>query len=180
MTTLATPSHSRLSSHDTVFLHWERPAQPMHVGEVLVYDGTFTAADLVEMLRVRMSALPRYQQKVLFTPFGLSHPSWETDPDFDVANHVDERWMVPGSDDLALSSFVGGLFGELIDRSRPLRHMTVIHGHASGDAIIFLKLHHSMVDGVSSGEIIEVLHAPPPPAVPVAEVTQASSPLMLL
>ncbi|MCW2850024.1 MAG: Diacylglycerol O-acyltransferase, partial [Marmoricola sp.] len=164
----------RLSSHDALFLHWEHPWQPMHVGETLVYDGEFTADDMVAMLEARMASLPRYRQRVVFPPFGISHPTWEDDPDFDVRNHVDERWLPPEAGDADLSTFLGTIFMELIDRSHPLWHMTIVHGHDSGNTIAFLKLHHSMVDGVSSIEVIEVLHSPAPPA--SSDVTEALPP----
>jgi len=40
----------RLSAHDAVFLYWERPEQPFHVCECMVYKGRFTAKDIGRML----------------------------------------------------------------------------------------------------------------------------------
>lgn len=160
----------RLSPHDAVFLYWEKPEQPFHVCECMVYRGKFTAADIKRMLAERMHLLPRYRQRVVFTPLQLAHPTWEDDPAFDLDNHIAETTLPAPHDDITLSTFCGRLFGELIDRNHPLWHLTVIHGHKSGNTIVFLKLHHAMVDGVSSVELIEVLHStergakPPPPA----------------
>ena len=137
----------RLSAHDFVFLYWERPEQPMHVGECMVYRGTFTAGDMVRMIEERMHLLPRYRQKVVFTPLGIAHPTWEDDPDFDIRNHVDEMTLPAPADDVVLSEVAGRLFGELLDRSRPLWRLTVLRGHASGNTVVLLKLHHAMVDG---------------------------------
>jgi WS/DGAT/MGAT family acyltransferase len=161
---------NRLSAHDSVFLSWERPEQPMHVAECMVYDGHFTAEDMIRMISERMHLLPRYRQKIVPAPFGLAHPTWEDDPDFDVRNHVAEMDLPAPGDDRTLSRTCGELFCDLIDRRHPLWHLTVLHGHAGGNTVVFLKLHHSMVDGVSSVELIEVLHstekdaAPPRPA----------------
>lgn len=160
----------RLTAHDSVFLYWERDEQPFHVCECMVYEGHVTAADMTRMLEERMHLLPRYRQKAVVTPFGLGHPTWQDDVDFDLANHVAEARLPAPGDDRTLSAFCGELFGELIDRNHPLWHLTVIHGHKSGNTIVFLKLHHAMVDGVSSVELIEVLHdnkpsnRPPPAA----------------
>jgi diacylglycerol O-acyltransferase len=167
MTTSST-AHRRLSAHDTVFLHWERPEQPMHVGEALVYAGHLSARELAKKIEARMALLPRYRQKVVFPPFGIAHPTWEDDPDFDVRDHVDERWLPAGSGDAELSKVLGELFCELLDRDRPLWQVTVVHGHQSGNTVVFLKLHHSMVDGVSSVELIQVLHSPAPGTTPVS------------
>jgi len=159
----------RLSAHDAVFLYWERPEQPFHVCECMVYDGKFNAQDIKKMLAERMHLLPRYRQRVVFTPLQLAHPTWEDDPAFDLDNHIVEVDLPAPHDDKTLSQFCGDLFCGLIDREHPLWHLTVIHGHVSGNTIVFLKLHHAMVDGVSSVELIEVLHstergAKPPPA----------------
>jgi WS/DGAT/MGAT family acyltransferase len=160
----------RLSAHDSVFLYWEHPEQPMHVAECLLYDGRFSAAELKRMLAERLHLLPRYRQRVAFTPLGLAHPTWEDDPDFDLDNHVEEQQLPAPGDDRVLSRVGGEHFCELLDRRHPLWKATVLHGHASGGTVVFLKLHHSMVDGVSSIDLLEVLHAtepdapaPPPP-----------------
>ena len=34
--------------------------------------------------------LSRYRQKAVLPPFGIAHPTWEDDPDFAVADHVEE------------------------------------------------------------------------------------------
>jgi WS/DGAT/MGAT family acyltransferase len=169
---MASSPPKRLSAHDSVFLSWERPEQPMHVAECMVYDGHITAADIVRMIGDRMHLLPRYRQKIVPAPFGIAHPTWEDDPDFDVAHHVDEQTLPSPGDDQVLSRVCGELYCHLLDRDRPLWHLTVLHGHAGGGTVIFLKLHHAMVDGVSSVELIEVLHATErgaaPPAAPAS------------
>lgn len=162
---------TRLSAHDSVFLDWERPEQPMHVAECMVYDGSVTAADMVRMITERIHLLPRYRQRIVPAPLGLARPTWEDDPTFDVAGHVDELTL-PADDDRTLSRVCGELFCRLLDRSGPPWQLTVLHGYRLG-TVVFLKLHHAMVDGVSSVELIEVLHStepdlppPPPPAGP--------------
>jgi diacylglycerol O-acyltransferase len=169
---MTTPRPRRLTSHDTVFLHWERPEQPMHVAEIMVYEGRITADDMVAMLEERMHLLPQYRQKIVPAPLGVAHPTWEDDPRFDVRNHVDERDLPAPGDERALSRTCGELFCELLPRDRPVWHLTVLRGYAEGGTVIFLKLHHSMVDGVSSVELIDLLHSTergaPPPRPPAA------------
>src|ERR1700757_5091554 len=101
----ATELNQRLSAHDSLFLYWEHPEQPMHVAECLVYEGNFDAAELTRMLAERLHLLPRYRQKVVFTPLGIAHPTWEDDPEFDLDNHVDERRLPAPGDDRTLSKF---------------------------------------------------------------------------
>lgn len=99
----------RLSAHDSVFLDWERPEQPMHVAECMVYEGRFTAADMVRMIDERIHLLPRYRQKVVAAPFGLAYPTWEDDPHFAASSHVEERTL-PAGDDRTLSRICGQLY----------------------------------------------------------------------
>ena len=152
------PLKKRLSAHDAVFLHWERAEQPFHVCECMVYAGKVTAADMKRMLEERMHLLPRYRQRIVFTPLDLDHPTWEDDPEFDLGRHIAESELPAPAGDRQISTYCGELFCQLLDREHPLWHMTVIHGHTSGNTVVFLKLHHAMVDGVSSVELIEVLH----------------------
>lgn len=159
---------TRLTAHDAVFLNWERPEQPMHVAECMVYSGRLTAAEMTRMIEERIHLLPRYRQKIVPAPLGLAHPTWEDDPDFTVAAHVDEQ-LLPADDDRTLSRVCGELYCRLIDRGSSPWHLTVLHGYHGG-TVVFLKLHHAMVDGVSSVELLEVLHGTepgtPPPAAP--------------
>ena len=170
----------RLSAHDAIFLHWERRTQPMHVGECMVYEGHLTADDIIGLLEARMHLLPRYRQKVAFAPLGLSHPVWVDDPAFDLCNHVEELRLPPPGDDRVLSRIGGELFGTLLCRDRPLWHIMVLHGHESGNTIAFVRLHHAMVDGVSSVDLIEVSHDlepdAQPPDPPEGEWTPAPEP----
>jgi diacylglycerol O-acyltransferase / wax synthase len=154
----------RLSAADSIFLYWEDDSQPMHLGECLVYDGQFDRDDVLRMLRGRMHLLPRYRQRVVVPPLRVAHPTWEDDPDFDLENHVDELTLPPPGDDRVLSEFGGRLMSQRLDRNRPLWHVSVLHGHEAGHTVLFLKLHHAMVDGVSSVELLEVLHDVEPPA----------------
>ena len=134
----------------------------MHVGECMVYDGQFTRAELIGLLEARLHLLPRYRQRVVSVPFGLSYPTWEDDPDFDLGRHVEELTMPAPGDDRVLSRFGGKLFSERLDRDHPLWKLSVIQGHESGNTILFMRLHHSMVDGVSAVALVDVLHSHDP------------------
>ncbi len=162
----------RLSFHDAVFLHWERRNQPMHVGECMVYEGHFSRDELVELLAARLHLLPRYRQRVVPAPLRLSYPTWEDDSDFDLDRHVEEVTMPAPGDDRVLSTFVGKLFSDRLDRDHPLWRVSVIQGHESGNTVLLMRLHHSMVDGVSAVALVDVLHSVDPdgegaPAPPV-------------
>lgn len=153
-----TDLNRRLSTQDASFLYVERPNQPMHVGSVNVYDGHISREDLIEVLESRMHLIPRYRQKVVFPPFGIAHPTWEDDPDFDVQRHIQEVALPAPADDRTLSEVGGRLFAQVLDRSHPLWQLALVQGHESGNTIMMAMVHHAMVDGVSGVELQLVLH----------------------
>ena len=159
--------HRRLTTIDATFLYAEKPAQPMHVGGSMVYEGRLPLATLVRALEDRLHLLPRYRQKVVFPLFAVAHPTWEDDAAFDIRNHVAEVTLPPPGDDRVLSEIGGRAFAGMLDREHPLWKLIVIHGRADGNTAVIWKVHHAMIDGVSGVDLTMVLHdlkpdAPPP------------------
>ncbi|MGI8550445.1 MAG: WS/DGAT/MGAT family O-acyltransferase [Dehalococcoidia bacterium] len=153
-----TELNRRLSTQDASFLYVERPNQPMHLGSCSVYEGHVSRADVIRVLEERIHLLPRYRQKAVFAPFGLAHPTWEDDPDFDASTHVEEVTLPAPGDDQVLSEVGGQLFGQMLDRNRPLWRIVLLHGRADGNTASLLMVHHAMVDGISGVELMMVLH----------------------
>ena len=162
----------RLTTLDAAFLYFERPNQPMHVGGCMIYDGKFSADDLAQILLDRLHQVPRYRQRVVFPPFGIAHPTWEDDPDFDIRNHVAERTMPAPGDDRVMAEVGGDVYASMLDRNHPLWQLIVLHGREDGNTAVIWKIHHAMVDGVSGVDLALVVHdlSPnaPPPAPPSA------------
>jgi diacylglycerol O-acyltransferase / wax synthase len=148
----------RLTPLDASFLYFEKPNQPAHVGSCMVYEGHISAADLTKAIANRLHLLPRYRQKVVFPPFGLAHPTWEDDPDFDIARHVEEIMLPAPADDRVLSEIGGQVYAGMLDRDHPLWKLVVLQGHRDGTSAIVWKVHHCMVDGVSGVDLTMVLH----------------------
>ncbi|HEY5724390.1 MAG TPA: wax ester/triacylglycerol synthase domain-containing protein, partial [Methylomirabilota bacterium] len=170
------PAHElnrRLTSVDATFLYAEKSTQPMHVGGCMIYEGRLSLEALIGALDARLHLLPRYRQKVVFPPFGLAHPTWEDDPDFDIRNHAAEITLPSPGDERVLSEAGGRAFAGMLDRNHPLWKLIVVHGRADGNTAVIWKIHHAMIDGVSGVDLTMVLHdlkpdaAPPePPAAP--------------
>jgi diacylglycerol O-acyltransferase / wax synthase len=163
----------RLTTLDATFLYTEKPAQPMHVGGSMLYEGHLSLDALVRALECRLHLLPRYRQKVVFPPFAMAHPTWEDDPAFDIRHHAALVTLPPPGDDRDLSVVGGAAFSGMLDRDHPLWKLIVVHGRADGNTAVIWKVHHAMIDGVSGVDLTMVLHdlkpdaAPPvPPASP--------------
>jgi WS/DGAT/MGAT family acyltransferase len=103
---------------------------------------------------------------VVFPPLGLAHPTWEDDPDFDLRNHVEELTLPAPGDDRVLSEVGGRVYAPTLDRRRPLWKLVLFHGRPDGNTAILWKIHHALVDGVSSVDLTMTLHDLTPDAQP--------------
>ncbi len=133
----------------------------------------------VENFRVRMryavANIPRLRQRVVPSLGRLSPPSWVPDPEFDFDFHVRHMALpAPGSLD-SLLKLATRLQEDPFDRTRPLWLFVVIDGLADGRSALFMKLHHTISDGIGAVKLAEIYmtreaNAPLPPAVDLQEV----------
>jgi len=158
----------RLTNIDATFLYMEKPTQPAHIGGCTVYEGDLTQGEVAEILLSRLHRLPRYRQRVVFPPFGLAHPTWEDDPHFDIAKHIEEATLPAPGDDAVLSEIGGRAYAGMLDRERPLWKLILLRGHQGQRTAMVWKIHHAMVDGVSGVDLSMVLHDLKPDAEPPA------------
>ena len=153
----------RLSGLDASFLYLETPAQLMHVCGVIVLDpgdharaATPSSAFRAEIDR-RVRDVPEFTRRLRKVPLGLDHPIWVHDRHFDIDRHV-HRLALPSPGGRAeLAELTGHLAGLPLDRSRPLWEMWVIEGYDDGKVVVFMKMHHATVDGVSGSNLLSHL-----------------------
>lgn len=173
-----------LTALDATFLELEEADQAahMHIGGVMVFEARRGGqapglSEVCAQLDERLGMLPRYHQRLSQpTTGGLSWPSWEPDPRFDIATHVRrEALPAPGGED-ELLAWAGEFFSERLDRTRPLWEAVVIEGLADGRWALATKTHHCMVDGVGSVDVAQLmLDAEPAPAHPRRAGREAGS-----
>ena len=137
---------------------FEKPNEPLHVGSCFLYDGPISKAELTQVLQDRLHRLPRYRQKVVFSPLGIAHPTWQDDPAFDIQQHIEEVDLPASGDDRVLSEFGGKMYAPQLDRNHPLWKMVILRGQPDGTTPIIWKVHHAMVDGVSGVDLMMVMH----------------------
>src|SRR5262249_31681346 len=91
-------------------------------------------------------------------PLGLGHSWWvDCGSDVDLDFHVRETAVVtPGGPD-ELEALVARLSAHPMDRSKPLWEMYLIHGLQNDRVALLTKLHHAAADGVSVGEVLNVI-----------------------
>ncbi|WP_246142532.1 WS/DGAT/MGAT family O-acyltransferase [Nocardioides rubriscoriae] len=161
-----------MSGLDASFLYLETPAQLMHVCGVIVLDpSTMTTPYSFDTLQAGIESHVRdvaeFTRKLRRVPLGLDHPIWVRDRQFDVERHV-HRLALPSPGGYAeLMALTAHLAGLPLDRSRPLWEMWVIEGYDDGKVVVFMKMHHATVDGVSGNNLLSHLCSLEPDAAPL-------------
>ena len=152
----------RLSGLDATFLYLETSCSPMHVSGVFVVDpstapGGFSFEGYRQMVADRLHLAPPWRRRLAEVPFGLHHPLWIEDPDFDLDFHVRELGLARPGTDRQLAEQVARIASRPLDRKRPLWELYVIHGLESGHVAVLTKIHHAVIDGMSGAEIMGLL-----------------------
>ena len=149
----------RLSPLDASFLFVEESTTPMHVGGLMTFDDTpgFDADRFVAQIGERLAAVPRYRQKIREVPVHLGLPVWVDDPGFELDYHVRRSALPAPGSDAQLRELVGRLMSRQLDRARPLWEIYLVEGLSDNRFAIVTKIHHAMVDGLSSIDVGTVL-----------------------
>ena len=164
----------RLSPLDASFLYLEEQSTPMHVGSMQIYADTPDGMEydrLCRLITERITAVPRYRQKIRWIPGRLASPVWIDDPDFDVSYHVRRSALPSPGSDAQLRELVARVQSRHLDRSRPLWEIYIVEGLSGGRFAMISKTHHAMVDGLAAVDILSVVldASPEPRDMPVEE-----------
>ena len=150
----------RLSPADAAFLDAEDLKTPMQVGAIMILEppkGGFDYERMVALIEQRVSLVPRYRQKVVSVPGGISAPRWVDDDRFDVSFHVRRSALPKPGDHEALTDLAGRLMSRRLDRDRPLWEIYLVEGLQGGRVAMITKSHCALVDSTVGMEIGEVL-----------------------
>ncbi len=149
---------------DAAFLSLETPTTPMHVGVALVLDppeGTRSLfspstryAQIRRVIQQRLHLIPPLRQRALRVPFGLHHPVWVDDPEFDLDDHLSRASLPSPGGKSELDAFVAGVMSRQLDPDRPLWEMHVVEGLEGECTALVAKVHHAILDGVSGASVL--------------------------
>src|ERR1700712_1618016 len=162
----------RLSGLDASFLYLETSAQLLHVCGVILLDPEtipdgYSYEKFKAELERRISGVPMFHRRLKQVPLGIDHPVWVNDDDFDIDRHVHRMALPSPGGERELADLCGHMAGIPLDRSRPLWEFFVIEGLESGQVVVFTKMHHSTVDGVSGANAISYMCSLEPDAPPL-------------
>ena len=141
----------RLSPTDVAFLLLERRHQPLHVGALSLFT---PPAGSPPDFGARLAARFQKSQHVA-SPFDRRPLSrlgvfyWEDDPHFDLAHHFVHMALPKPGRIRELLAMVSRVHSAHLDRAYPLWRVYLIEGLEDGRIAAYMKIHHSVVDGVS-------------------------------
>jgi diacylglycerol O-acyltransferase len=165
------PVHSgdRLPPEDAAFLYLETNDMPLHIGSVSVLDGAIGFEEYIEFIASKLPLIRRYRQRLVMPPYHVGHPTWQDDPDFDIRNHIHHAHLKRGTM-AELQRLAGRIFGQLMDRDKPLWDLTLVDGLGDGRSAFISRVHHCLVDGVSGVGIINAMLSPTPEMEPIPKL----------
>ncbi len=149
---------------DAAFLSLETPTTPMHVGVALVLDppeGTRSLfspstryAQIRRVIEQRLHQIPQFRQRAVRVPFGLHHPVWVDDPDFELDDHLSRASLPSPGGTAELDAFMAAAMSRPLDPDRPLWEMYVVEGLEGDRSALVAKVHHAILDGVSGASVL--------------------------
>lgn len=154
----------KMSGMDASFLHLDTEHVQMHVSflALLEPDPSLRFEALNRELARRVSRIPALTRKLAPVPLDIHHPAWIEDAEFDPIHHLRAVSLGAENSEDDLAELLARINARPIDRSRPLWELWLIEGLEGGRLGLFLKLHHSLADGVSGSRLFTTLFDGPP------------------
>lgn len=163
-------AYDPLTFLDNSFLLLEGPNAPMHVagtatfagGSLIDRDGALDIDRIRACVASRLHLIPRYRQKLSTLPL-QGRPVWVDDQHFNIHYHVRHTALPRPGDERQLKRLAARIMSQHLDRSKPLWELWFVEGLAGGEEFAMIsKVHHCMVDGLSSVDLLNVLLQPAP------------------
>jgi WS/DGAT/MGAT family acyltransferase len=139
---------------DLSWLVLESQDTPMHVGALLTFalpDGA--PEDYLQNVAARLRAQRGFEApwnlKVSRGLRGKLVPHWVEDNDLDLDHHFRHTALPRPGGERELGIAVSELHSLPLDLTRPLWELHLIEGMADNRFALYLKIHHSLIDGIS-------------------------------
>ncbi|HEY5559250.1 MAG TPA: wax ester/triacylglycerol synthase family O-acyltransferase [Steroidobacteraceae bacterium] len=159
----------RMSAVDAAWLRMDRPANLMMIVGVVVFDSRVDFRRFRRTIGQRFLKFPRFRCRAVQDTVSAR---WETDPDFDLDQHVIRIALPAPAGQVELESLVSRLAGTDLDRRRPMWQFHFVENFCGGTAVI-LRIHHCYADGTAMVRVFLTLTDPEArPAAPTAAASE--------
>ncbi len=161
-----------MSAADAAWLGLDRPEHLMVVTAVLRLEGRIELDVLRELVRDRLlGTYPTLTRRPVRSRLPLVRPTWQDDPDFDVARHVGAVDLSAGPGEAALMAYVGDLMGTPLDLTHAPWTLTLVR--LPDHSAVVARLHHCLADGIAlAGVLLSLVES----AEPASAASRASRP----
>ncbi|MDT5350464.1 MAG: diacylglycerol O-acyltransferase / wax synthase [Mycobacterium sp.] len=154
-----TETAKRLSPLDMMFLYGETPSTMMHVGGLMPFTPPPGAPpDFLRRLLddTKLEKVVSPWNRKLAHPTLLYRPdqAWVVDTHFDLDYHVRRSALASPGDERELGILVSRLHSNALDLRRPPWEVHFIEGLEGGRFALYMKMHHSLVDGYTATKIL--------------------------
>jgi WS/DGAT/MGAT family acyltransferase len=145
---------------DAAWLYVESHETPMHVASLQIFSPPPGAPDdyvgqlVADFKRARDIAPPFNRQLAGGVLSALVH-AWVDAADVDLDYHVRHSALPRPGGERELGVLVSRLHGHALERHRPLWEAHFIEGLADGRFAVYMKMHHSLIDGVSGMRLLQ-------------------------
>jgi hypothetical protein len=167
----------RLSGQDLLMLWADDFGWSEDIGVLGVLDGTrlldrdgrVRVEEVRRRLAPRLALVPRFRQLLYRPRWGLGRPLWVDAASFDIADHVLVQPLDPPGGQAELLAACARLGRRRLDPSRPLWELWLLPGLPDRRMGLFVRVHHTIADGVAGVAAFGALLDPTPDA-PLAAV----------
>ena len=146
---------TRMSPADAVWYLGENPVNPMTISSIMWFDRPLD----VELLRARIEARlldehPILRQRIVPSRIPGRMPRWEDDPHFDLSDHVSEDTLPAPGDQRTLQDWCSEERTTLLDRRKPMWHISALQGYRGDGSAMHVRIHHSIGDGLAMMQLL--------------------------
>lgn len=147
----------RLDASEIGFLWQDDRGWPQEIAALAMLDGRALVDDDGDIrlrewrdhVDARLGLIPRFRQRLVRAPFGLGWPYWLDDPTFDISFHVNVAHVDAPGDDAQVLRACERLRRVAFDPARPRWSMWFLTGLSEGRIGWYVRVHHSIADGVA-------------------------------
>jgi diacylglycerol O-acyltransferase len=144
----------------TGFLFAENRSQPMHVGGLQLFRkpegaGRSFVKDLFEEMLTHDQPAPLFGKRPTRSVSTGGQWFWTEDDQFDIEYHVRHSALPKPGRIRELLELCGRLHSTRLALERPLWELHVIEGLRDGRVAMYSKMHHALIDGVSSMRLMQ-------------------------
>lgn len=156
-----------ISPLDSIFLLGESREHPMHVGALQLFKtpkgaGPDFMRESYEAMLACADVQPTFRKHPAAILGGISNLAWSIDDEIELDYHLRRSALPTPGRVRDLLELTSRLHGALLDRHRPLWEAHLVEGVSDGRFAVYVKFHHSLIDGVSAQKILQRALTPDP------------------